>query len=101
MFCTLHEGGLPAGYLSHSGGDVEAEPGQRVLPWEEGCTFLTLSFHPKGVSQGSGWRQRGTWGQAEGCLGKEGWLNWSGSMAILSPKLLQESEGKRASSDHP
>lgn len=28
MFCTLHDGGLPAGYLSHSGGYVEAEPGR-------------------------------------------------------------------------
>ena len=87
--------------LFRLGGDVEAEQGQRALPRGGGSTFLPMSFHPKGVSQGSGWRQRGAWGQEEGCLCEEGWQNWSGSTTRLSPKLLQGSGGKLASSDPP
>lgn len=64
--------------LPHFGREVEAEQGQRALPWRGGGgAFLVTSFHPKGMSQDR-------WPEAEMsvepgvlCPWLEGWLSWS------------------------
>lgn len=55
--CVVRAGNLPsrnlAVWLPHVGGEVEAEQGQRALPWGgEGGGCLVTSFYPKRVSQG-------------------------------------------------
>lgn len=50
----------------HEGGEVEAEQGQRALPWGgEGSACLVMSCHPKGVSQGR-------WPEVEASVGPRG-----------------------------
>lgn len=104
--CVLRAGNLPsrnlAACLPHVGGEVEAERGQRALPWGgEGGACLVTSSHPKGVS-------RGAWPAVEMSVGprglrlcEEGRRSWPGSAGRLSPKLLQGSEGDPASSGLP
>lgn len=80
--------------LPHLGGEVEAEQGQRALPWGGGGgAFGLTSFNPKGVSQGRWLEVEMSMGPGSLCLCEEGWLSWSGRAGRLFPKLLQGSEG--------
>lgn len=100
----LHGGSAPLGKESCRlstplGREVEAEQGQRALPWRGGGgAFLVTFFHPKGVSQDRWPEVEMSVGPGVLCPRLEGWLSWSGSAGSLSPKLFQGSESKSASS---